>query len=285
VTAAAGARSTRWIHGASADDPTFQVVELDRGTFVLRQSKRVHFEAPFLYLLCGRDAALLVDTGAATGAAAAAAQPARPALSLRQVVDSILAEWGRETGVSSPRLVVAHTHGDSDHIGYDPEFAARPRTTLVAATLEATHDTFDVSLDAPGRVELGSRTIEVVATPGHTSEHVAFYDPRTGIVLTGDSFYPGFLYVSDWNAFRASVKRLLCFTQARDATCLLGAHIEMTRHGVPYEPGTLFQPAEHVLPLDREHLRTLDAALADLVQPTRLVLPFCVVEPVEPRAS
>ncbi len=36
----------------------------DAHTFILRQSKTVNFEAPFLFLLCGNERALLLDTGA-----------------------------------------------------------------------------------------------------------------------------------------------------------------------------------------------------------------------------
>ena len=42
----------RWIHGAK-DDPPLQVHGHAEHTYVLRQSKRVTFEAPFLYLLFG----------------------------------------------------------------------------------------------------------------------------------------------------------------------------------------------------------------------------------------
>ena len=58
----------RWIHGSRSardnTDPRIQVHACDPHTFILRQSKAVNYEAPFLYLLCGNDRALLLDTGA-----------------------------------------------------------------------------------------------------------------------------------------------------------------------------------------------------------------------------
>ncbi|MBV2355382.1 hypothetical protein KUM39_13540 [Streptomyces sp. J2-1] len=36
----------------------------DEHPFVRRQSTAVHYEAPFLYLLCGAERAVLIDTGA-----------------------------------------------------------------------------------------------------------------------------------------------------------------------------------------------------------------------------
>jgi hydroxyacylglutathione hydrolase len=60
--------AVRWIRGSPdgspSGDPPLQVVALDDSTFVIRQGKQVHVEAPFLYLLLGTDAALLHDTGA-----------------------------------------------------------------------------------------------------------------------------------------------------------------------------------------------------------------------------
>ena len=54
----------KWIDGTLAQEPAAQVQALDADTFVIRQSVKTNFEAPFLYLLFGRDRALLIDTGA-----------------------------------------------------------------------------------------------------------------------------------------------------------------------------------------------------------------------------
>jgi len=58
----------RWNYGARSrsrsTDPKIQVHAGDPHTFILRQSKAVSYEAPFLYLFCGNDRALLLDTGA-----------------------------------------------------------------------------------------------------------------------------------------------------------------------------------------------------------------------------
>jgi hydroxyacylglutathione hydrolase len=74
----AGDLAVTWIHGApdcaASPGPPLQVHRYDPDTFILRQSKCSEpgtlaapgpsFEAPFLYLLVGRDRALLLDTGA-----------------------------------------------------------------------------------------------------------------------------------------------------------------------------------------------------------------------------
>jgi glyoxylase-like metal-dependent hydrolase (beta-lactamase superfamily II) len=37
--------------------------------------------------------------------------------------------------------------------------------------------------------------VEVIVIPGHDPLSIAFYDRRSGILLRGDSLYPGHLYV------------------------------------------------------------------------------------------
>src|SRR5947208_258343 len=58
----------RWIHGSAAakynTDPDIQVHACDEHTYILRQNKAVHYEAPFMFLLFGSSRALLLDTGA-----------------------------------------------------------------------------------------------------------------------------------------------------------------------------------------------------------------------------
>ena len=57
------------------------------------------------------------------------------------------------------------------------------------------------------------------------------YDPRLQILLSGDTLYPGRLYVPvnflDDN--RASIDRLAAFAATHPIRAVLGAHIEMTR--------------------------------------------------------
>ena len=57
-----------WIHGSEAakynTDPDIQVHACDEHTYILRQNKAVHYEAPFMFLLFGAARAVLLDTGA-----------------------------------------------------------------------------------------------------------------------------------------------------------------------------------------------------------------------------
>jgi hypothetical protein len=99
--------AVEWIHGAAdcnrSTDPPIQVVAYDEDTYVLRQSKCVNYEAPFMYLLFGGDAALLHDTGAT----------ADPGLfPIRRTVDEIIATRGPRRAGAADWTYRCHTAPD-----------------------------------------------------------------------------------------------------------------------------------------------------------------------------
>ena len=96
-------------------------------------------------------------------------------------------------------LIVAHSHAHADHAAWDSQFAHRPDTTVVARRQDAIQRAFAID-EWPGGVgslDLGQRDLTVIATPGHEDQHIAIYDAQSGLVLTGDTFYPGLLVVND----------------------------------------------------------------------------------------
>jgi glyoxylase-like metal-dependent hydrolase (beta-lactamase superfamily II) len=252
----------RWIHGtwpgAEPTDPPIQVHRADEDTFLLRQSKSLTYEAPFLYLLFGRDRALLLDTGAV-------ADPAR--MPLRSVVDDLIDSWLAGRQRPGYELVVVHSHGHGDHVAGDAQFAGRASTRVVGREVEAVREFFGFS-DWPGQsvtFDLGGRALEVTGIPGHHRASIAIYDPRTGFLLTGDTVYPGRLYVEDPPAFRASLERMVAITDSRPVTRVMGCHVEMTR--TPrrdYPLGTTYQPDEAPLQMTVRQLRAV-AEAADTV--------------------
>jgi len=179
--------AVKWIHGAPdctrSDDPPLAVHRFDRDTFILRVSKCFSFEGNFLYLLCGRQRAILFDTGGP-------ADPGSPfaVLPLRATVDAILAGWLEQRGQAEIELVVAHTHGHGDHVFWDGQFADRPRTRIVAPALDAVQQFFGLQEWPEGEAEfdLGGRILTIFPIPGHEPSHLAIYDPGTRILLTGD---------------------------------------------------------------------------------------------------
>ena len=120
-----------------------------------------------------------------------------------------------------------------------------------------------------------------LATPGHHEAAVTHYDRYSGLLLTGDTIYPGRLYVLDWPGFVRSIDRLAGWCARRPVTHLLGCHIEMTTTpGADYPAGWSYQPDEPPLQLTTEHLRQVQATLkAHNLQPGRYVLPQMIITP------
>jgi hydroxyacylglutathione hydrolase len=265
-----------WIDGTAPAEPQTQTQRLDADTYVIRQSVRTNFEAPFLYLLFGKDRALLLDTGAG-------------GLKIRPAVDAAIGQWLAEHHRASIPLVVAHSHGHGDHRMGDAEFRDRPDTTVVgltapevAAYFKIAHWPHDVV-----RFDLGGRVLDIIPTPGHQPAHIMVFDRRTRLLLSGDTLYPGRLYVpaNMFADYRDSIDRVVAFTRRSPPRHILGAHIEMRRSARrDYADAAATHPDEHVLELSWSDLLELQGAvhgMGDTV--TRSVHDNFIVFPLPPR--
>ncbi len=257
-SASGGDLNVRWIHGSPSPwhrtDPPIQVHRYDERTFILRQSKDASYEAPFMYLLVGDERAVLFDTGATKDPASSP---------LRATVDRLLEESSVNGRGPVRGLVVAHTHGHGDHVAGDPQFLGRPNTVVVARDVDAVREFYHIPgrPDGVGRIDLGGRVLDVLPTPGHHPSAVAVFDPRTGLVLTGDTVYPGRLYAFDPPAFAASLERLVSFAEDREVSHVMGCHVEMTRTpGKDYPIGTRYQPDEPPLQMSMGQLVSVKEA-------------------------
>jgi glyoxylase-like metal-dependent hydrolase (beta-lactamase superfamily II) len=267
-----------WITGGPncLEIPAWQIHEYNPSFYILRESGCTNYEKPFLYLFFGSDRALLVDTGAGQSDAAAAVQ-------------GLLGKWLKREKRTSIALTVAHSHGHGDHVAGDKGFEGMPGATLVPASPEAVQQAFGMAKwpEQPGAIDLGGRVLDVIGIPGHQAAAVAYYDRRTGILLTGDNLYPGRLYISDFAAYLASIERLAKFTEGRAVTHILGCHIEQSSTPyVDYPIGTTYQPHEHSLELGRAHLLELLAGLEQMqAKPVKLALRDFTIFPREPRPA
>ena len=254
-------QDTKWIHGSANckenTDVPIQVVKLNLNTWILRQNKCINYEAPFMFLFMGNKKALLMDTGATEDSTL---------FPLYATVTKLLA-LATKSGAPALELVVAHTHAHGDHVAGDHQFKNKPNTTIVGLGVEAVKYFFHINnwpVDN-GTIDLGNREMEIIPIPGHHQTSIAIYDKQTKMLLTGDSFYPGRLYIKDWSAFAQSTQRLLGFTGNHKVSYLLGNHIEMsTSPGKDYATGTTYQPNEHALPLTIQQLSELNTALKKL---------------------
>ena len=243
-----------WIHGSlncnQNKDAGLQVLKYNETTYILRQNKCLHYEAPFLYLFIGREKALLVDTGA---------EAPDQSFPLYETVKKILTD---KNGKVLP-LVVVHSHGHSDHYSGDHQFRNKPDVRLVPPSKDAIIDFFKLKNwpNEEGHFDLGQRELTVIPIPGHDVMSIAIYDGQTQWLVTGDTVYPGRLYVRDVEAFCSSIARLKTFSNVHPVKYLMGTHVEMTKtKGVDYPIGTTYQPEEHVLPLTPNVLDELSTA-------------------------
>jgi glyoxylase-like metal-dependent hydrolase (beta-lactamase superfamily II) len=112
-------------------------------------------------------------------------------------------------GLGAPIVRIALTHAHGDHIGSLDDLAAvLPDVEVLISARDARLMRKDMSLDPgepqrklrgsyPGAKTRPTRTLaagdtvvslEVVAAPGHTPGHVAFFDRRDGTLLCGDTY-------------------------------------------------------------------------------------------------
>ncbi len=243
-----GTLDVTWMHGTpdcnQSTDPELQVHAYNATTYVIRQDKCRTFEAPFVYVLIGTQQVLVLDSGATSSTG------------LRDAIVPLAA---------GKPIVVAHSHAHGDHTAGDATWAGQ--ATVVGKSLAAVQATFGIATwpTDPGSIDLGGRVLDVIAIPGHEATHIALYDRQTGLLLSGDSLYPGLLFIRDWATYRTSMHRLATFAAAHPIAHVLGAHVEMTRTPkVNYPYGTTYQPDEHALPLTAAHVAELDAALIQL---------------------
>jgi hydroxyacylglutathione hydrolase len=164
-----------------------KVIELAPGIYQFRGEK----PGSHVYLIRGDTKNILIDTGVAGKF---------PVLRRR------LAEAG--VRARDVNLIVL-THEHYDHIGATAFFH---RTAVVAAhclaankvelqdefvTFRKYHDQpskpfwVDVWLEDGSIIDLGNYELQVLHTPGHTSGCICLYEPRAGLLFTGDTVFAG----------------------------------------------------------------------------------------------
>lgn len=267
-----------WIHGSahcddkSADnrDPPLEVFSFDADTYILRQNKCVHFEAPFIYVLFGKHTVFVQDTGATAEAAK---------FPLYDAIQKLV----QQRGNSQLKILVTHSHSHGDHKAADAQFRGKPGVTLVEPSSAGVREYFGFSSwpDGSALIDLGGRGLIVMPMPGHQDESLAVYDPHTRWLLTGDSVYPGRLYVRNLQAFKTSVRRVTEFTRTHPVSAVMGTHIELSHTGTQFPAGTTYQPDEASLVLTEQDLLRLDEVLQQAGdEPKEIVTKRFVVSPV-----
>ena len=228
-------------------DPWFEVYKIRPGVLAIYEPHQS--EEVISYVILGTKRALLFDTGMGIS-------------NIRDVVES------------QTRLPVSvlnsHTHDDhvgdnwrfSDIYGMDTDFT---RTNAKGSREDAQAEIApgEICGDLPPRfkpaeyvtkpfhvshwihdhekIDLGGRTLEIIATPGHTPDAIALLDEKNGLLFTGDTFYVGPIWLfrpeTDLDAYVASVKKL--------ASLAPKLQLLLPAHNTPVaEPGYLPRVAE-----------------------------------------
>jgi glyoxylase-like metal-dependent hydrolase (beta-lactamase superfamily II) len=216
----------------AVSDPWFEVYKPVHDVFAIYEPHQS--EEVISYLIVGQKRALLFDTGMGIS-------------DIRKVTAEL----------TKLPVVVLNSHTHNDHVGGNWEFETiygidtdftrnNARGSREDAQAEITPDqicgTLPKGFDAKAyatrpwkitayvhdgeHIDLGDRTIEVIATPGHTPDAITVMDRANGLLFTGDTYYPAPIWLfrpeTDLDAYAASIRRLAAL--APQVKLVLGAH-------------------------------------------------------------
>jgi glyoxylase-like metal-dependent hydrolase (beta-lactamase superfamily II) len=153
-----------------------------------------------------------------------------PGASPSVVVDPGPLHEGHLRGVldaAAPVAVVLLTHGHADHSEGARRLAGLAGCPVRA--LDPAHRLGSEGLGAGDRIRVGGLEIEVVATPGHTSDSLSFLLPDEHAVLTGDTVLGrGTTVVAhpdgELGAYLGSLHRLRALAEETGLTQVLPGH-------------------------------------------------------------
>jgi glyoxylase-like metal-dependent hydrolase (beta-lactamase superfamily II) len=213
-------------------DPWFEVYKVTPSTFAIYEPHQS--EETISYLIVGERKALLFDTGMGIG-------------DLRKTTSKL----------TRLPIVVLNSHTHNDHVGDNWQFETiyGINTDFTRANARGSRDDAQAEI-APGeicgklpphfdrtayvtkpwkitsyvangdRIDLGGRTLEVIATPGHTPDAISLLDRANKLLFTGDTYYPATIWLyrpeTDLNAYAASIQHLAALSTQVDI--VLGAH-------------------------------------------------------------
>lgn len=264
-----------WRHGAqaceNAEQPALQTYQHDATTYLIRQNKCSHFESPFMILFIGDKQAVLIDTGTSGDS---------EQVPIYTTVNKII-EQSSGTKSSIDKVTILHSHSHRDHHQGDAQFAHNSRYSIVGTSSQSVNQFYQFERTSEFQFDLGNRVLTIFAIPGHQPQSIAIYDSKTQWLVSGDTFYPGQIYVRNWQSYRDSIKKMTLFARSNPVDAIIGTHIEMSQTpGEIYPIGSTYQPRETYLPMSVVELATLDKTLDKHEQPTELVFDRFIITPM-----
>jgi glyoxylase-like metal-dependent hydrolase (beta-lactamase superfamily II) len=201
------------------DEPWFEVYKIRPGVFAIYEAKQ--FEEVISYLILGDKRALLFDTGLGVGKISALVTRLTPlpvtVLNSHTHFDHVggnaeFAEvWNRDLPFTQGNMRGQSNAYSSDALAAERLCGPLPSgvnpTSYAIRPWKSSH-----SLQDGEQIDLGGRALEVLFTPGHTPDSLMLLDRKNGLLFTGDTFYPGPIYLfvpeTDFAAYTRSVNRL-----------------------------------------------------------------------------
>ena len=82
------------------------------------------------------------------------------------------------------------THHHADHVAGTDQVRARYHATVIGARADAHRlPKLDIAVGEGDPLAFGATAVQVIATPGHTRGHLAFFFPDGDILLSGDTLF------------------------------------------------------------------------------------------------
>ena len=85
---------------------------------------------------------------------------------------------------------IFNTHHHNDHVGANLQLKQLTNCKIIAAKADQHRiPAIDIAVNHNDEIQLGNQTIRVIATPGHTSNHIVFYCAESQALFSGDTLF------------------------------------------------------------------------------------------------
>lgn len=209
----------RKLERVSSRDPWFEIYRIRPGIFAIYEPHQS--EEVISYLITGKRKALLFDTGMGISDIKATAQQLTPlpisVLNSHTHNDHVGDNW-RFTDIYGMDTDFTRMNARGSRDDAQAEIAPGELCGPLPAGFDrAAYQTkpFQVShwLHDGDTIDLGERVLQVISTPGHTPDSISLFDSGNGLLFTGDTYYPGpiFLYrpETDLDAYARSLQKMI----------------------------------------------------------------------------
>ena len=152
---------------------------------------------------------------------------------------SILAAL-KETGWKLTHILVTHEH--LDHVEGIPALKAAFGCRVIAPKHSTLVPEVDDSVGEGDKVKVGSLTFDVLDTPGHCRDHIAYWLKDQQTVFAGDTLFAlgcGRIFNSTPQEFHASLQKFAAMPDATRVYCGHEYTLSNARFALTVDPGNL----------------------------------------------